>query len=36
MISIWEAPNASHVTLRLTSPKNNQGKGVKWAKDYEI
>lgn len=26
MISVWEAPNASHMTLRLTSPKNNQGK----------
>ena len=36
MVSVWDAPNASHMTLRLTSPKNNQGKGVKWAKDYEI
>ena len=36
MVSVWDAPNASHMTLRLTSPKNNQAKGVRWAKDYEI
>lgn len=36
MISVWDAPNASNMILRLTAPKNNQSKGVKWAKDYEI
>jgi hypothetical protein len=36
MISVWDAPDASHMTLRLSAPKNNQGRGVKWAKDYEI
>jgi hypothetical protein len=36
MISVWDAPNASNMVLRLTAPKNNQSKGVKWAKDYEI
>jgi hypothetical protein len=36
MISVWDAPNASNMILRLTPPKNNQGKGVKWAKDYEL
>jgi hypothetical protein len=36
MVSVWEAPDASHMTLRLSPPKNNQSKGMKWAKDYEI
>ncbi len=36
MVSVWEAPDASHMTLRLARPKNNQEQGVKWAKDYEI
>ena len=36
MVSVWEAPDASHMTLRLAAPKNNQEQGVKWAKDYEI
>ena len=36
MVSVWEAPDASHMVLRLEAPKNNQEKGVKWAKDYEI
>jgi len=35
-ISVWEAPDAGHMTLRLMLPRNNQSKGVKWAKDYEI
>jgi hypothetical protein len=36
MISVWEAPDASHMSLRLASPKNNQDKGIRWAKDYEM
>jgi hypothetical protein len=36
MISVWDAPNASNMVLRLTVPKNNQSKGVNWAKDYEL
>lgn len=36
LVSVWEAPDASHMTLRLSAPKNNQEQGVKWAKDYEI
>lgn len=36
MICVWDAPDASHMTLRLSRPKNNQEQGVKWAKDYEI
>jgi hypothetical protein len=33
VISVWDAPDASHITLRLSPLKNNQGQGVKWAKD---
>lgn len=36
MVSVWDAPDASDMILRLTPPKNNQSKGVKWAKDYEL
>jgi len=36
MISVWDAPDASDMILRLTPPKNNQSRGVKWAKDYEL
>lgn len=36
MVSVWEAPDASDMVLRLESTKNNQSKGVKWAKDYEL
>src|SRR6266478_2959457 len=36
MVSVWEAPDASHMVLRLSPTKNNQSIGVKWAKDYEI
>lgn len=36
MVSVWEAPDASYMTLRLLRSKNNQEQGVKWAKDYEI
>jgi hypothetical protein len=36
MVSVWEAPAASEMRLRLLPSKNNQEHGVKWAKDYEI
>jgi PD-(D/E)XK endonuclease len=36
MISVWDAPDASNMNLRLLPAKNNQEQGVKWAKDYEI
>lgn len=36
MISVWDAPDASSMLLRLSPAKNNQNRGVKWAKDYEI
>ena len=36
MISVWEAPDASHMVLRLMPPRNNQKQGIRWAKDYEI
>lgn len=36
MVSVWEAPDAGQMILRLKPTKNNQGVGVKWAKDFEI
>ena len=36
MVSVWEAPDAGRMILRLSPTKNNQSKGVKWAKDYEV
>lgn len=36
LLSVWEAPAASEMRLRLLPSKNNQEQGVKWAKDYEI
>ncbi len=36
MVSVWDAPDASNMILRLKPTKNNQNKGVKWAKDYEF
>ena len=36
MVSVWEAPNASNMNLRLLPPKNGQKKLITWAKDYEI
>ena len=36
MVSVWDAPDASNMNLRLLPPKNNQERGVKWAKNYEI
>jgi PD-(D/E)XK endonuclease len=35
MISVWEAPDASNMNLRLLPPKNNQEKNVHWARDYD-
>lgn len=36
MVSVWEAPNASDMNLRLLPSKNNQEKNVHWARDYEL
>jgi hypothetical protein len=36
MISVWDAPDASNMILRLSPSKNNQEKGIRWAKDYEL
>ena len=36
MVSVWEAPEASEMHLRLLPSKNNQEQGVKWAKNYEL
>ena len=36
IVSVWEAPAASEMRLRLLPSKNNQEQGVKWAKDYEL
>jgi hypothetical protein len=36
MVSVWEAPASFEMRLRLLPSRNNQGQGVKWAKDYEI
>jgi len=36
MVSVWEAPDAGQMILRLKPTKNNQGLGIKWAEDFEI
>ena len=36
LVPVEEAPVCSAGRLRLNPTKNNQQKGVKWAKDYEI
>lgn len=36
MISVWDAPDASQMILRLKPTKNYQELGVWWAKDYEF
>ncbi|MBV9713627.1 MAG: hypothetical protein JO011_22235, partial [Ktedonobacteraceae bacterium] len=36
IVSVWEAPDASHMILRLLPSKNNQAKNVHWARDYEL
>ena len=36
MVSVWEAPDASNMILRLLPPKNNQEKNVHWVRDYEL
>lgn len=36
MLSVWEAPAASEMRLRLLPSKNNQEQNVHWAKDYEL
>lgn len=36
MVSVWEAPDASNMILRLLPSKNNQEKNVHWARDYEL
>jgi hypothetical protein len=36
LVPVDEVPIGSKARLRIDSAKNNQSKGVKWAKDYEI
>lgn len=36
LIPVDDVPICSKALLRLNATKNNQQKGVKWAKDYEI
>ncbi|MBO0778298.1 MAG: hypothetical protein J2P37_05665 [Ktedonobacteraceae bacterium] len=36
LVPVEDVPIASSATLSLYPTKNNQQKGVKWAKDYEI
>src|SRR5260221_9835903 len=36
MVSVWEAPDASNMILRLLPSKNNQEKNVHWAHNYEL
>jgi len=36
LVPVDEVPIGSKAKLRLEATKNNQQKGVKWAKDYEI
>jgi PD-(D/E)XK endonuclease len=36
MVAVAETGKGSHMLLRLTPPKNNQEKNIKWAVNYEI
>ena len=36
MIAVADAGKGSEMHLRLTPPKNNAEKNIRWAKDYEI
>lgn len=36
IVSVWEAPEASNMILRLQPSKNNQEQNVHWAQDYEL
>ncbi|HTK11996.1 MAG TPA: group I intron-associated PD-(D/E)XK endonuclease [Ktedonobacteraceae bacterium] len=36
LVPVKDVPPCSKAILRLEATKNNQQKGVKWAKDYEI
>lgn len=36
MVTVAETGKGSHMMLRLTPPKNNQVKNIKWAANYEI
>ncbi len=36
LVPVDEVPIGSKAKLRIEATKNNQQKGVKWAKDYEI
>jgi hypothetical protein len=36
LVPVREVPSGGDVTLRLLKAKNNQEKGVRWAKDYEL
>ncbi len=36
LVPVSEVPSGGNVNLRLLKTKNNQGKKIRWAKDYEI
>ncbi len=36
LVPVKDVPSSGDVTLRLLKTKNNQEKGVRWAKAYEI
>jgi len=36
LVPVNEVPSGGDVILRLLKAKNNQEKGVRWEKDYEI
>lgn len=36
MVPVAETGKGSHMMLRLTPPKNNQEKNIKWAANYEL
>jgi hypothetical protein len=36
LVTVSEVPSGGDVILRLLKAKNNQGKGIRWARDYEL
>jgi hypothetical protein len=36
LVPVSEVPSGGDVILRLLKTKNNQEKGIRWARDYEL
>ena len=36
LVPVSDVPSGGDVILRLRKAKNNQEKGIRWAKDYEL